>query len=162
MVKKESMHGLREHLEKIEKSGADMEIINYESDGFLDGVSIAEKLNQPQEQTFKTLVTKGKTDFFVCVVPVAKELDLKKAAKVFGEKTLEMINVKDILKITGYVRGGCSPVGMKKQFRTVIDITAKDFDRIMFSGGRLGSQIKMSPIDLANIINAEFSVITQG
>ncbi len=145
----------------IEKSGAYMEIINYESDGFLDGVSIAAKLGQPQEQTFKTLVTKGKADYFVCVVPVAQELNLKKAAKVFGEKALEMINVKDILKITGYVRGGCSPVGMKKQFRTVIDASAKDYETIMFSGGRLGSQIKMSPLDLAEIIDAEFAEITQ-
>lgn len=145
----------------IEKSGADMEIINYESDGFLDGVSIANKLSQPQEQTFKTLVTKGKNDYFVCVVPVAEELDLKKAAKAFGEKALEMIHVKDILKITGYVRGGCSPVGMKKQFRTVIDASAENFEKIMFSGGRLGSQIRMSPSDLARIINAQFAEITQ-
>ena len=145
----------------IEKNGANMEIINYESNGFLDGVSIAAKLGQPYAQTFKTLVTKGKTDYFVCVVPVAKELDLKKAAKSFGEKALEMINVKDILKITGYVRGGCSPVGMKKQFRTVFDASAKNFEQIMFSGGRLGSQIKMSPIDLAKIIDAEFAEITQ-
>ncbi len=144
----------------IEKSGADVEIINYESDGFLDGVSIAAKLSQPQDQTFKTLVTKGKTDYFVCVVPVAEELDLKKAAKAFGEKSLEMIHVKDILKITGYVRGGCSPVGMKKQFRTVIDASAKNFEKIMFSGGRLGSQIRMSPNDLARIIDAQFAEIT--
>lgn len=145
----------------IETSGADMEIINYESKGFLDGVSIAEKLGQPLEQTFKTLVTKGRSDYFVCVVPVAKELDLKKAAKAFGEKNLEMIHVNDLLKTTGYVRGGCSPVGMKKQFRTVIDSSANNFDSIMFSGGRLGSQIRMSPRDLAKIIDALFADITQ-
>ncbi len=145
----------------IEANGADMEIINYESNGFLDGVSIAEKLGQPLEKTFKTLVTKGKSDYFVCVVPVAKELDLKKAAKAFNEKSLEMIYVNDLLKITGYVRGGCSPVGMKKQFNTLIDESAKAFDTIMFSGGRLGSQIRMSPLDLAKIINAQFAEITQ-
>ena len=145
----------------IEKSGADMEIINYESNGFMDGVSLATKLGYPLEKTFKTLVTKGKSDYFVCVVPVAEEVDLKKAAKVFGEKTLEMINVNDILKITGYVRGGCSPVGLKKQFRTVIDASATKFDKIMFSGGRLGSQIRMSPHDLIRIIDGEVAEITQ-
>ena len=144
----------------VEKSGLDIEIINYESDGFLDGVSIANKLGQPTEQTFKTLVTKGKSDYFVCVVPVAEELDLKKAAKAFGEKAIEMIHVNDILKITGYVRGGCSPIGMKKQFRTVIDSSAESFDKIMFSGGRLGSQIKMSPNDMASLIGATFAEIT--
>lgn len=134
----------------------------YECDGFTDGITISEKLGQPFEKVFKTLVTIGKSrKYFVFVVPVAEELNLKKAAAAVGEKSVEMIHVKDITAITGYVRGGCSPIGMKKQFETVIDITAKQQDTIIFSGGRLGTQIEMSPIDLALLINAEFADIKQ-
>ena len=137
------------------------ELINYESDGFLDGVAIANKLNQSVDETFKTLVTKGKSgSFFVFVIPVHKELDLKAAAKAVSEKAVEMIPVADINKVTGYIRGGCSPIGMKKQFATVIDASAQNFERIMFSGGRLGTQIKMSPLDLVSLINAKFENIT--
>ncbi len=143
-----------------ETAKIDFETINYESDGFMEGTAIADKLGQPYEQTFKTLVTKGKPgQFFVFVVPVADELDLKKAAKAVGEKSVEMLPVKDLLATTGYVRGGCSPIGMKKLFRTVIHQSAQSFDRIMFSGGRLGTQLKMNPNDLAMLINAEFAEI---
>ncbi len=136
------------------------ELLNYECDEFLEGVKIAEKLGQSLEETFKTLVTRGKSgEYFVFVVPVSDELDLKAAAKSVGEKAVEMIHVKDINKITGYIRGGCSPIGMKKQFKTVIDSSAQKFDKIMFSGGRLGTQIKMSPTDLAELIGAEFENI---
>ncbi len=136
------------------------ELLNYDCSEFMDGVSIAEKLGQSYDETFKTLVTKGKSgNYFVFVIPVDRELDLKAAAKAVGEKSVEMIHVKDINTITGYIRGGCSPIGMKKQFETVIDISAKAFDRIMFSGGRLGTQIKMSPLDLANLIGAKFENI---
>lgn len=136
------------------------ELLNYDCSEFMDGVSIAEKLGQSYDETFKTLVTKGKSgNYFVFVIPVDRELDLKAAAKSVGEKSVEMISVKDINKITGYIRGGCSPIGMKKQFDTVIDISAKAFDRIMFSGGRLGTQIKMSPFDLATLIGAKFEEI---
>ena len=144
----------------IEKHGMKAEFLSYENDGFMDGVSVAEKLGQPTETTFKTLVTRGKSkNFFVFVIPVAEELDLKKAAKAVREKSLEMLHVKDLLATTGYVRGGCSPVGMKKQFRTVIHESAKSYENIMFSGGQLGSQIKMSPTDLAAIVGAEFADI---
>lgn len=137
------------------------ELINYESDGFMDGVAIANKLNQSVDETFKTLVTRGKSgSFFVFVIPVHKELDLKAAAKAVSEKAVEMIPVADINKVTGYIRGGCSPIGMKKQFATVIDASAQNFERIMFSGGRLGTQIKMSPLDLVSLINAKFENIT--
>ena len=143
-----------------ETAKIDFETINYESDGFMEGTAIADKLGQPCEQTFKTLVTKGKPgQFFVFVVPVADELDLKKAAKAVGEKSVEMLPVKDLLATTGYVRGGCSPIGMKKLFRTVIHQSAQSFDRIMFSGGRLGTQLKMNPNDLSKLINAEFAEI---
>lgn len=144
----------------IEKHGMKAEFLSYENDGFMDGVSVAEKLGQPTETTFKTLVTRGKSkNFFVFVIPVTEELDLKKAAKAVREKSLEMLHVKDLLATTGYVRGGCSPIGMKKQFRTVIHESAKSYENIMFSGGQLGSQIKMSPTDLAAIVGAEFADI---
>lgn len=144
----------------IEKHGMKAEFLSYENDGFMDGVSVAEKLGQPTETTFKTLVTRGKSkNFFVFVIPVAEELDLKKAAKAVREKSLEMLHVKDLLATTGYVRGGCSPIGMKKQFRTVIHESTKSYENIMFSGGQLGSQIKMSPTDLAAIVGAEFADI---
>ncbi|MBE7011375.1 MAG: Cys-tRNA(Pro) deacylase [Ruminococcaceae bacterium] len=137
------------------------ELINYDSDGFMDGVSIANKLNQRVEETFKTLVTKGKSgNFFVFVIPVHKELDLKAAAKSVSEKSVELIAVADINKVTGYIRGGCSPIGMKKQFMTVVDASAKAYEKIMFSGGRLGTQIKMSPFELITLINAKFENIT--
>ena len=136
------------------------ELLNYECDEFLEGVKIASRLGQSLEETFKTLVTRGKSgEYFVFVVPVSDELDLKAAAKAVGEKAVEMIHVKDINKITGYIRGGCSPIGMKKQFKTVIDSSAQKFEKIMFSGGRLGTQIKMSPTDLAELIGAEFEAI---
>lgn len=134
----------------------------YECKEFMDGVSIAEKLGQAPEKTFKTLVTVGKSKkYYVFVLPVGEELSLKKAASSVGEKSVEMIYVKDITAITGYVRGGCSPIGMKKQFETVIHKSAKDFETIMFSGGRLGAQIETSPISLAELIDAKFADITQ-
>ena len=134
----------------------------YECDGFTDGVTISDRLGQPYEKVFKTLVTVSKSKkYYVFVVPVAEELNLKKAAAAVGEKSVEMIYVKDITAITGYVRGGCSPIGMKKQFDTVIDITAKEQDTIIFSGGRLGTQIEMNSIELAELINAEFADIKQ-
>lgn len=134
----------------------------YECDGFTDGITISDRLGQPYEKVFKTLVTVSKSKkYYVFVVPVAEELNLKKAAAAVGEKSVEMIYVKDITAITGYVRGGCSPIGMKKQFDTVIDITAKEQDTIIFSGGRLGTQIEMNPVELAELINAEFADIKQ-
>ncbi|MGN1092960.1 MAG: Cys-tRNA(Pro) deacylase [Monoglobaceae bacterium] len=132
----------------------------YECDGFTDGITISDRLGQPYEKVFKTLVTVSKSKkYYVFVVPVAEELNLKKAAAAVGEKSVEMIYVKDITAITGYVRGGCSPIGMKKQFDTVIDITAKEQETIIFSGGRLGTQIEMNPVELAELINAEFADI---
>ena len=133
----------------------------YECDEFLDGISIAQKLNQPLDKTFKTLVTIGKSrKYYVFVIPVASELDLKAAAASVHEKSVEMISVKDITAVTGYVRGGCSPIGMKKQFQTVIHSTAQSLETIMFSGGRLGAQIETSPTALADLIGASFCDIT--
>lgn len=141
----------------LEKNKISHQEILYDSDGFLDGVAIAAKLGQPLERTFKTLVTLGKSkNYYVFLVPVAEELDLKKAALAVTEKSVEMIHVKDITKITGYVRGGCSPLGMKKQFKTVVHKSALDYETISFSGGRLGAQIEMEPRYLSELIHAEF------
>lgn len=118
----------------------------YECDEFIDGVHIADKLSQPYEISFKTLVTVGKSgEYFVFVLPVDREIDMKKAAKSVGEKSIEMVHVKDIKNITGYIRGGCTSVGMKKQYKTVVDRSAEKFDEIIISGGALGVQLFLSP-----------------
>lgn len=130
-------------------------------DGAIDGISVAEKLGQSKDEVFKTLVAEGKSkNYYVFVIPVAKELNLKAAAAAVGEKSVEMIPVRDISKITGYIRGGCSPIGMKKQFCTVIDSSARALPHIMVSGGKIGTQTELSPIDLADVIDAVFESIT--
>lgn len=121
----------------------------------VDGVSVAKLLNQDPDCVFKTLVTHGNGGYFVFVVPVAEELDLKKAAKAVSEKSVEMIHVKDINKVTGYIRGGCSPVGMKKQYKTVIHDSCLSIDKIIVSAGKIGYQIELAPQDLINLINAQ-------
>ena len=145
----------------IERKKLKYEAIFYESDGFLDGITIADKLEKPRNMVFKTLVTEGKSrEYFVFVLPVEKELDLKKAAKTVGEKSVEMINVNDILKVSGYIRGGCSPIGMKKEYKTVVDSSALGLDEIMFSGGKRGLQLVMNPNDLKTATNCIFADIT--
>lgn len=135
--------------------------IEYEYDEKnLLGVYIADCAGLPHEQVFKTLVAKGdKSGFLVFCIPVAEELDLKKAAAAVNEKSVEMISVKDILKTTGYIRGGCSPIGMKKQFVTVFDASALEHRKICFSGGRRGVQIKMQACDIEKIIKCSFENI---
>ena len=136
------------------------EILNYECDEFIDGLHTAELTGAPVEQTYKTLVMQGKSkQYYVFVIPIACEVDLKKAARSVGEKSVEMIHVKDITKITGYVRGGCSPLGMKKLFPTVIDESAKNFAEIYVSGGRIGLTLKMNPQDLVGVTNAQLADI---
>lgn len=126
-------------------------------DGKIDGVAVAHKIGKDEACVFKTLVTVGHSkENFVFVVPVAQELDMKKAAKAAGEKNIEMIHVKDINKITGYIRGGCSPLGMKKVFKTFVHNSALDYETIVFSGGKIGSQIEMNPNDLPKVIGCEF------
>lgn len=133
----------------------------YECEEFVDGLQIADKLSLPYEKVYKTLVTQGSSrNYFVFVIPIARELDLRKAAKSVGEKSVAMIPVKDINAITGYVRGGCTAIGMKKQFITRIDESAKAQPDIYVSGGRIGSQINLSPMDLAKAAKAEFADIT--
>lgn len=133
------------------------------TDGFhMSGLELAQSLGQDPDATFKTLVTIGKTgEHYVFMVPVACELDLKKAAAVVGEKSIAMIKTKELLPLTGYVHGGCSPLGMKKQFRTTIDETAELFNTISFSAGRVGAQIEMAPNDLAHMIRLTFADITK-
>lgn len=141
----------------LDNSNINYNIYTYEvKDSAVDGISVANKLGVAVEKVFKTLVTKGHSgDFYVFVVPVAKELNLKAAAKRVGEKSVEMIKVSDMLKITGYIRGGCSPIGMKKNYNTVIDDSSMNLDKIIVSGGKIGFQVEIAPKDLIQLINAE-------
>lgn len=134
---------------------------NYLSTGAISGTEVAEALGQNPDAVFKTLVTVSKSkNYYVFLVPVEKELDLKKAANVVGEKKIEMLKSKDLLPLTGYVHGGCSPIGMKKFFKTTIDKSAEEFETIMFSGGKIGYQVEVSLEDLNKVIPYEFADIT--
>jgi Cys-tRNA(Pro)/Cys-tRNA(Cys) deacylase len=136
-------------------------ILSYDhQDGKIDGMNVAEKIERAPEMVFKTLVAHGKQNLFVFVIPVHKELDLKKAAKSAGEKKIEMLPVKDLQKYTGYIRGGCSPIGMKKLYPTFIDQPALELETIIVSGGKIGTQLELSPHDLALIIQAQFTDLT--
>ena len=133
----------------------------YTCDEFIDAVHVADQLGQDYDCSFKTLVAVGKSgEHYVYVVPIAEELDLKKAAKSVGEKSVELIHVKEIFGLTGYIRGGCTPIGMKKQFCTVVDETAQLFDEIIISGGRIGAQILLDPMDLMRVTACTFEDIT--
>ena len=130
----------------------------YEPDASMSGEQIAGILGEDPQKVFKTLVTEGKSGaYYVFVVPVKEELDLKKAARVSGEKSIRMIKQKELLPLTGYVHGGCSPIGMKKQYPTFIHETAAGFDRMFVSAGKVGFQIELSPADLAGIIRCVFA-----
>ena len=128
----------------------------YDPDGPIDGVSVAQTLGQPPERVFKTLVTRGASGgYYVFDIPVAESLDLKKAAKAVGEKSVAMLPQKELLGLTGYVHGGCSPVGMKKQFPTVFHETAVLYDTICVSAGRIGAQVECRPGDLIGLLRAD-------
>ena len=134
----------------------------YPADGPVDGVSVAAYLNQDPEQVFKTLVTKGAGGgYYVFDIPVAENLDLKKAAKAVGEKSIAMLPQKELLPLTGYVHGGCSPVGMKKQFVTVYDESCLAQQTMPVSGGRIGTQIECAPADLIKVTRGRTAAITQ-
>ena len=143
----------------LERAKIPYEIHTYDHrDGQIDGISVARKVGLDPDTVFKTLVTRGASrEIYVFVLPVAKELDLKKAARSVGEKSIELVKIEEINKLTGYIRGGCSPVGMKKAYPTVIDASAQGFPAITVSGGRIGSQVTLSPADLAAISRATFS-----
>lgn len=144
----------------LDKLKIDYKVNYYECDEFIDGVHIADKLSQSYDSSFKTLVTVGKSkQYYVFVLPVDKELDMKKAARAVSEKSLEMVHVKDINAVTGYIRGGCTPIGMKKLYKTVIHSSAQEFDKIIVSGGKLGTQLELSPQELAKACSAVFEDI---
>lgn len=145
----------------LEKQKIAYELIQYECDEFIDGLHTAEKTGAPVEQTFKTLVAQGKSrQYYVLVIPIAEEVSLKTAAKAVGEKSIEMIHVKDITAVTGYIRGGCSPIGMKKQYPTYIHLSAQEYERIFVSGGRIGITLCLKPEDLKKISRAEYADLT--
>ena len=123
----------------------------------VDGVTVARSINRDEKEVFKTLVAQGASrEYFVFVIPVAESLDMKKAARAAKEKNMEMIHVKDINKVTGYIRGGCSPIGMKKQFKTFINSSAEELESLIISAGKIGYQVELSPTDLKKLTDSEF------
>ena len=129
---------------------------SYDPDGPIDGVSVAQTLGQPAERVFKTLVTKAASGaYYAFDIPVAENLDLKKAAKAVGEKSIAMLPQKELLGLTGYVHGGCSPVGMKKQFPTVFHETALGYDTVCVSAGKIGAQVECDPKALIDLLRAK-------
>ena len=133
------------------------EAFDYSSTGLTNALEIAHYLKVDPRQVFKTLVTRSNSSFYVFVVPSCTELDLKKASKVVNEKSIEMLPSKDLLKITGYIHGGCSPIGMKKFFKTYFDKSCLDFDSIYFSAGRVGLNVKVKVEDILKVIHIDFS-----
>jgi Cys-tRNA(Pro)/Cys-tRNA(Cys) deacylase len=147
----------------LDKEKVDYTMQTYDTnDGKIDGVSVAHKVGKDPKMVYKTLVTQGASkQYYVFVIPVEAELDLKKAAKAAGEKKVEMIAVKDLLKVTGYVRGGCSPIGMKKLYPTFIDQVAEELETIIVSGGKIGFQIEMRVGDLLRITKGRLADLTK-
>ena len=146
---------------EVEAAGVEHRFFSFDADGTMTGVDIANLLGEDPDRVFKTLVTQAKSGaYYVFMVPVACELDLKKAAAAVGEKAISMVKSRDLLPLTGYIHGGCSPIGMKTAFRTTIDETAQLYDTILFSGGRIGCQIEMSPDDLDSLVGLTFADIT--
>ena len=140
----------------LDKNKIAYTVNTYECDEFVDAVTVADQLGQPYESSYKTLVAVGKSGgHYVFVVPIAEELDLKAAARAVGEKSVELIHVKEIFGLTGYIRGGCTPIGMKKAFPTVIHESVSDFDTVIISGGRIGAQILIAPTDLIKVTRAK-------
>ena len=145
----------------LERKKISYEAFTYECDEFIDGIHSADLIGAPYDQSFKTLVMEGKSGaFYVFVVPIEKEVDRKAAARAVGEKAVDMIHVKDILKITGYVRGGCSPLGMKKNYPVVFDTSTEIFNEIYISGGRIGLTLKVPMKELLAVTNGKTADIT--
>jgi len=147
----------------IEKAGVEYRLISYDAGGdFVSGTDVAKKTGTPEDRCFKTLVTCGNSgEHYVFCIPVNRELDLKKAARHFGEKKVEMIHEKELLGLTGYIKGGCSPVGMKKPFLTCIDASCEGAETIVVSGGKRGLHVELDPEDLAMICSADFDEISK-
>lgn len=149
MIKTNAIRILVKHKIKYEE-------LAYEADRFVSGKDSIESLHLNPDLAYKTIVCHNQNKYFVLVVPVLKEIDLKKAAKNIGQKALELIPTKELLPLTGYERGGCSPIGMKKLFPTFIDKSAENLSYIYVSAGKIGYQVKIDPKDLANLVNARF------
>lgn len=142
----------------LDAAGVPYSFKTFEADGSMSGVEIARLAGEDPDHVFKTLVTQGKSgQHYVFMVPVAEELDLRKAAKAAGEKSVHMVKARELLPLTGYVHGGCSPIGMKKAFPTFVDDTAQLFDDILFSGGRIGCQIRLAPDTLGAVVDFEYA-----
>ena len=142
----------------LERLKLPFEHFSYECDEFVDGITTAEKLGLPKDHVYKTLVTHSpKGEYFVFVIPIEAELDLKKAARSVGAKSVDMLHVKDITNVTGYVRGGCTSIGMKKQFETRVDISAEKLDYMYVSGGKIGVQLKLLPADLLTANKGQYA-----
>ncbi|MCE1207777.1 MAG: Cys-tRNA(Pro) deacylase [Spirochaetia bacterium] len=146
----------------LESKAVDFDILEYEVDEDVSAVHVAEKLNMDPDQIFKTIVLKGeRTGYFVCIIPGSCEIDLRKAAKAIGDKSCDLIPLKDLEPLTGYIRGACSPFGMKKKFPTFLDETASMFDRISVSAGKRGMQIFIAPGALAQLAEADMVDLIQ-
>lgn len=147
----------------LEQHKAEFKTHDYSSTEAISATEVAQALGLDPEKVFKTLVTVGKSnEHFVFVIPAESELDLKKAAAAVGEKNVAMVKSKELLPLTGYIHGGCSPVGMKKFFKTVFDVTAKDFDTVVFSGGKIGLQVEMPVSELEKVIPVSFTDLKLG
>lgn len=146
----------------LEQAGIEFKEHIYADTNAVSGLDVAAVLNEDPDRVFKTLVTVGfKGEHYVFVVPVSMGLSLKKAAKAVGEKSIEMIKQKELLSLTGYIHGGCSPIGMKKTFTTVVDETAQLYDTIMISAGKVGYQVELAPLDLVKMVPLKFEDIAE-
>ena len=145
----------------LEKEKLPYAALTYECTEFTDGIATADRLGLPHEQVYKTLVTVGKSkEHYVFVIPIEAELDLKKAAKAVGEKSVEMIPLKELTPLTGYIRGGCTAIGMKKQFPTVVDESARLLAEMYVSGGKWGVQLKLAPEDYRKACRGSYAAVT--
>ena len=146
----------------LEQKKIDYKSYDYTDTGVISGAEVAKALGQNPDQVYKTLVTQGATkNYYVFLVPVLKELNLKAGAKAVGEKSIAMIKSKELLPLTGYIHGGCSPIGMKKQFKTVIDASVTNFETIFFSAGKIGYQVQVAVKDIEKIVRYELGEISE-
>lgn len=147
----------------LDKMNIEYKVLTYDiKDDKIDGISVANKIGREEKYVYKTLVTHGMSkNIYILVIPVKEEVDFKKVAKVTNEKRIEMLDLKDLQKYTGYIRGGCSPIGMKKQYKTFIDKSALEIERIIVSGGKIGFQIEIKPSLLKDIVDSQFADLTK-
>ncbi len=156
MAKQEKTNAMR----ILDQKKVEYVVHDYTESGVIAGEDVANTLGEDPKKVFKTLVTVGKSkQYYVFLVPVCKELNLKKAAKAVGEKSIEMIKSKELLPLTGYIHGGCSPIGMKKAFPTTVDVSAKNSDKIYFSAGKVGLQVEIGVNDIEKLIKVKFEDI---